>query len=149
MLALLAKSKTAMITIEISYNDVVTSAIRDTEYIGTKIGAYDKMRATIDDEEQLKHWFVDGLSAVSVVLNRLIASRVKPTLLDDGYTLVLKNVNMESDLLKSAVEMCIEQHIVACWLKLFDVKMAQVYREREIEKLEELKQLAYYREMPR
>ncbi len=138
-----------MIEVKISFNDVFTEVRRNTEVLGQKFGAYDKIRAVEEDGEQMMPWFNDGLSVVGMLLDRLITKPVAPVS-DNGDTTFYLNVkNNNSAQVKGCIERLVTVHMVSLWLEATAPELVQTSKLEEQNLSQQLVQLAYYREMPK
>lgn len=136
-----------MSTITLTFEKVKQDVLRLSEYIGLKAGAYDRIRAIVDDSQQLHRWWDEGLALVCQALDRIID---KPTLVtDDTATLRLTNDNDHRALLEDTMVRCISTHIMVRWLKLVAPQLVEGYMGDHVQAMNELERLAYFREMPK
>ena len=135
--------------INIAYPTVKSEVLRLSEYIGLKAGAFDKLRAIDEDNDQLKHWADEGMTIVGTVLDRVIAKKVTWSSTNSQWTLTLSHENDNIDLLQGAIERVVETHIITRWLKLVAPQLVEAYMGDFIQARDELTRLAYFREMPK
>lgn len=137
--------------INIAYSTVKSEVLRLSEYIGLKAGAFDKLRAIDEDNDQLKHWADEGMTIVGTVLDRVIAKKVtwNAESTPNNWTLTLSHENDNSALLQGAIERVVETHIITRWLKLVAPQLVEAYTGDFIQARDELTRLAYFREMPK
>lgn len=137
-----------MITITISYNNVEAAIRRATEYEGQKNGAYNALRAIKEDEAHLKWWYREGVTAVCILLDRVLARNV-PNAVTGDYDLTLNVSNDNVHQLQEKIEEVVESHVLYKWFRQMNVDKGMQYRSDAQERLEELKRMVYYRKMPR
>lgn len=135
--------------INIAYSTVKSEVLRLSEYIGLKAGAFDKLRAIDEDNDQLKHWADEGMTIVGTVLDRVIAKKVTWSSTNSQWTLTLSHENDNIDLVQGAIERVVETHIITRWLKLVAPQLVEAYTGDFIQARDELTRLAYFREMPK
>ena len=135
--------------INIAYSTVKSEVLRLSEYIGLKAGAFDKVRAIDEDNDQLKHWADEGMTIVGTVLDRVIAKKVTWSSTNSQWTLTLSHENDNIDLVQGAIERVVETHIITRWLKLVAPQLVEAYMGDFIQARDELTRLAYFREMPK
>lgn len=135
--------------INIAYSTVKSEVLRLSEYIGLKAGAFDKLRAIDEDNDQLKHWADEGMTIVGTVLDRVIAKKVTWSSTNSQWTLTLSHENDNLALLQGAIERVVETHIITRWLKLVAPQLVEAYTGDFIQARDELTRLAYFREMPK
>lgn len=135
--------------INIAYSTVKSEVLRLSEYIGLKAGAFDKLRAIDEDNDQLKHWADEGMTIVGTVLDRVIAKKVTWSSTNSKWTLTLSHENDNIDLVQGAIERVVETHIITRWLKLVAPQLVEAYTGDFIQARDELTRLAYFREMPK
>ena len=135
--------------INIAYSTVKSEVLRLSEYIGLKAGAFDKLRAIDEDNDQLKHWADEGMTIVGTVLDRVIAKKVTWSSTNSQWTLTISHENDNIDLLQGAIERVVETHIITRWLKLVAPQLVEAYTGDFIQARDELTRLAYFREMPK
>ena len=135
--------------INIAYSTVKSEVLRLSEYIGLKAGAFDKLRAIDEDNDQLKHWADEGMTIVGTVLDRVIAKKVTWKATDSKWELTLSHENDNIALLQGAIERVVETHIITRWLKLVAPQLVEAYTGDFIQARDELTRLAYFREMPK
>lgn len=133
--------------VTISYTAVKRDVRRMSEYIGLKAGAYDKLRALDKDDEQLRFWYDEGVTAVCSLLDRA-TERVERAESGD-VSLVLSNRNDGAALVEGALRRTVACHVVVRWLKLVAPALVEGYAADEVQSLGELERLVYFREMPR
>ena len=138
-----------MQSISITYSTVKSEVLRLSEYIGLKAGAFDKLRAIDEDNDQLKHWADEGMTIVGTVLDRVIAKKTEWDGNNSAWTLILAHENDNSVLLQGAIERVVEAHIITRWLKLVAPQLVEAYTSDFVQARDELMRLAYFREMPK
>lgn len=117
-----------------------------SEYVGLKGGSYDRVRMTRRDEAQASMWITDAMSGLLPVLDRVTRGVVE----DDGSELVLRlDVrNSAAEQLQWLAERYASAVVLARWLRLVAPELTEVYAADEQRLLQELLNVAYYREMP-
>lgn len=138
-----------MITIGIKYDDIHNEVLRLSEYIAAKAKDYDGLRAIDEDKEQLRSWFLDGLSIANILLDRVIAKRITFTSVTDEVQITLRSHNDAVELVKPALEQMLQYHIIVGWLKLVAPALAPQYQADEQARQQEIMNMCYYREMPK
>lgn len=138
-----------MISITVSFKDVFEIVQRNAEYLGQKNNAYDKLRVVEYDDEQMLQWFADGMASVSNILDRLLAKRITTSFATGESKMLLNVSNNNSEQIKDSIESYVAAHMFRMWVELVFPEYLEVPRNDEQERMRELLQLAYYREMPR
>ena len=135
-----------METIRINKEMVLQEVRRMSEYVGLKGGSYDRVRMTRRDEAQASMWITDAMSGLLPVLDRVTRGVVE----DDGSELVLRlDVrNSAAEQLQWLAERYASAVVLARWLRLVAPELTEVYAADEQRLLQELLNVAYYREMP-
>lgn len=141
--------------ITISYPTVKREVRRLSEYIGLKAGAFDKLRAIDEDDEQLLYWYKEGLALVGNILDRIIKGKVNiattaSTNVDvNDASITLSNINDNEKLLTDAIQKVLVSDIIVHWLKLVAPQLVDAYFVDLAQARDNLLRLAYYREMPK
>lgn len=138
-----------MMEIRISFNEVFNEVRRNTEVLGQKAGAYDRVRAVKEDDEQMLPWFHDGISFVGVLLDRLNAKPVSIVPDKENATFYLNVTNNNRAQLKDCITRLVTVHMVSLWLEAVAPELVQTSKAEEQNLSQQLVRLAYYREMPR
>lgn len=135
-----------METIRINKEMVLQEVRRMSEYVGLKSGSYDRVRMTRRDEAQASMWITDAMSGLLPVLDRVTRGVVE----DDGSELVLRlDVrNSAAEQLQRLAERYASAVVLARWLRLVAPELTEVYAADEQRLLQELLNVAYFREMP-
>lgn len=135
-----------MITIKFEWADVMRDVVRTSEYIGAKSEDYDRVRATILDEEQLQHYFADALAVVAQALDRVT---VGPVICDGNtVTMTLSVNNSAKALLCNIIPRYTAAAVLTRWVQIVVPNLTQVYKANEDQLAASLMQVAMYREMP-
>lgn len=138
-----------MISITIGFKNVFDTVQRNAEYLAAKNDAYDKLRIIEYDDEQMLQWFADGMAAVGNILDRLLAKRIKTSFTTGVSELSLNIANNNSAQIKDCIESFVASHMYRMWVELVLPQYTEIPRLNEQERMRELLQIAYYREMPR
>ena len=132
--------------ISISKSEIIKSVIQLSEYIGSKSGDYEQVRALTYDSPLLLPWVDQSLTEVGDVLNRLTKS-----IETDGdmcHIELMPTVTRPTEVAKS-IERYATNSVISHWLQLVMPTMAATYEEARARELTELQTLSYYRAMPR
>lgn len=138
-----------MISITIDFKDVFEAVRRSAEYLGQKNNAYDKLRVVEYDDEQMLQWFADGMVSVGNILDRLLAKRITTSFATGEAKLFLNISNNNSEQIKDCIESYVAAHMFRMWVEMVFPEYLEAPRYDEQERMRDLLQIAYYREMPR
>lgn len=138
-----------MKTITVKFDDVFTDVCRSSEYIGAKLGVYDKVRVTEYDNEQMMQWFSDAMANVGVILDRLLARKITTSFITGEATMTLNVQNSNMEQIKDCITRVATAHMLSLWLEITAPELVQTAKLEEQQLSQQLMRLAYYREMPR
>lgn len=137
-----------MITIDINYDNIHSEVLRLSEYIAAKAKDYDGLRAIDEDKDQLQSWYFDGLTAVNIILDRVIAKKISFERISGNAQITFRIDNDSIQFVLPAIEEFLKYHIIVGWLKLVAPALVPQYQQDEMSRQQELMQLCYFREMP-
>lgn len=124
--------------------EVLNDVRRKVEYIGSKSGKWDTLRIISGDEELLYRWLTEALGNIETILQEIC--RVSRSA---GFTWSIETVhkNHRDGMASSIANSYVEESVVSEWLSLFDREQADYYKSKSLEKLQELRRIAYYKDL--
>lgn len=122
--------------------EVLQDVKREAEYIGSKRGDYDKLRAIDADDELLRRWISEACLSIESELRDVGGPGIAA---GSVWVLRIHNENGRGTWASATAQSYVESRVLVNWLQMVAPDQAEVYALRAAEKLGELKKLVYYR----
>lgn len=123
--------------------EVLSDVRRQAEYIGSKIGKWDLLRVVSGDEELLYRWITIACSDIESVLHEISKPGVSAGM---TWSIEIKHKNHREGVASSIANSYVEDRVLSEWLKIVDPDKSDYYKMQSMNKMEELRKIAYYKD---